>query len=135
MIKSKFCVSRFTVWNLSRPWTTSILLISGPQVQKFVRKILPVLQSWADQNENEVDICDPHLEKMLRKLYPGRQEECNNGSQHKIDHKIKRVNDHDGETQKENVTEDDRKAENETQECGFKIHEHHRNDGEHEQTK
>ena len=30
--------------------TISTLLISGPQVQRFVREILPVLQSWADQN-------------------------------------------------------------------------------------
>ena len=29
-------------------WTTSTLLINGPQVQRFVREILPVLQSWTD---------------------------------------------------------------------------------------
>ena len=116
--------------------TTSTLLINGPQVQRFVREILPVLQSWADQNEKEIDICDQHLEKMLRKVYPGRQMECSNSSQHEIDHKIKGVNDHNGETQEEeNVTQDDRKAENETQECDFKIHEHNRNDEEHEQIK
>ena len=75
----------------------------------------------------------PHLEKMLRKVYPGRQIECSNSSQHKIDHKIKGVNDPNGETQEEeNATQDDRKAENETQECEVKIHEHSRNDEEHE---
>ena len=112
--------------------TTSTLLINGPQVQRFVQEILPVLQSWADQNEKEIDICDQHLEKMLRKVYPGRQVECSNSSQHKIDHKIKGVNDHNGETQEEeNVTQDDRKAENETRECDFKIREHNRNDEEH----
>ena len=116
--------------------TTSTLLINGPQVQRFVREILPVLQSWADQNEKEIDICDQHLEKMLRKVYPGRQMECSNSSQHEIDHKIKGVNDHNGETQEEeNVTQDDRKAENETQECDFKIHKHNRNDEEHQQIK
>ena len=36
--------------------TTSTLLINGPQVQRFVQEILPVLQSWADQNEKEIDI-------------------------------------------------------------------------------
>ena len=30
--------------------TTSRLLINWPQVQRFVQEILPVLQSWADQN-------------------------------------------------------------------------------------
>ena len=73
---------------------------------------------------------------MLRKVYPGRQMECSNSSQHEIDHKIKGVNDHNGETQEEeNVTQDDREAENKTQECDFKIHEHNRNDEEHEQIK
>ena len=44
--------------------------------------------------------------------------ECSNSSQHEIDHKIKGVNNHNGETQEEEtVTQDDRKAENETQEC------------------
>ena len=53
--------------------TTSTLLINGPQVQRFVREILPVLQSWADQNEKEIDIYDQLLERKLRKAYPGRQ--------------------------------------------------------------
>ena len=98
--------------------TTSTLLINGPQVQRFVQEILPVLQSWADQNEKEIDICDQHLEKMLRKVYPGRQMECSNRTK-----------------EEENVTQDDRKAENETQEYDFKIHEHNGNDEEHEQIK
>ena len=73
---------------------------------------------------------------MLRKVYPGRQVQCDNSSQDKIDHKIKGVNDDNGETQEEgNITRDDRKTENETQECDFKIHEHNRNDEEHEQIK
>ena len=96
--------------------TTSTLLINGPQVQRFVQEILPVLQSWVDQNEKEIiDICDQHSEKMLRKVYPGRQMECSNSSQHETDHKIKGVNNHNGETQEEEtVTQYDRKAEHET---------------------
>ena len=62
---------------------TSTLLVNGHQVQRFVQEILPVLQSRAVQNEMEIDICDQHLEKILRKVYPGRQAECNNSSQHK----------------------------------------------------
>ena len=66
---------------------------------------MPGLQSWADQNEKETDICDQHMEKILRKVYPGRQVECNNNSQHKIDNKIKGLNDENGETQEEeNIT-------------------------------
>ena len=61
---------------------------------------------------------------------------CSNSSQHEIYHKIKGVNDHNGETQEEeNVNQDDRKAENETQECDFMIHKHNRNDEEHLQIK
>ena len=52
--------------------TTSTLLINGPQVQRFVQEI-PVLQSWADQNKKEIDICDQHFENMPRRVYPGRQ--------------------------------------------------------------
>ena len=70
-----------------------------------MREILPVLQSLVDQNEKEIGICDQHLEKMLKKIYPGRQVECNNSSQHEIDHKIKGVNDDTGENQEEeNIT-------------------------------
>ena len=98
--------------------TTSTLLINGPQVQRFVQEILPVLQLWADQNEKEIDICDQYLEKMLRKVYPGRQMECSNRTK-----------------EEENVTQDNKKAENEAQECDFKIREHNRNDEEHKQIK
>ena len=42
-------------------------------MQRFVREILPVLQSWADQNKKEIDICDQHFENMPRRVYPGRQ--------------------------------------------------------------
>ena len=66
-----------------------------------------------DQNKKEIDICDQHMEKMLRKIYQGRQVECINSSQHKINHIIKAVNDDNGEAQEEkNITQDDRKTEN-----------------------
>ena len=46
------------------------------------------------------------------------------------------VNDNKRETQEEgNIAQDNRETENETQECDFKIHEHNRNDEEHEQIK
>ena len=56
-----------------------------------MQEILPVLESWADQNKKEIGICDQHLEKILSKIYPGRQVECNISSQHKLDPKIKKV--------------------------------------------
>ena len=117
--------------------TTSMSLINGPQVQRFVQEILSVFKSWVDQNKKQIDICDQHLEKILRKVYPVRQVECNKGSQLKIDQKIKGINDDKGETQKEeeNITQNDRKTENETHEFDFRIHEHNRNDEEHEQNK
>ena len=57
-----------------------------------MREILPVLQSWTDQDQKEIDIWDQHFEKMLRKVYPARQVEYNNSSQHKIGHKVKGIN-------------------------------------------
>ena len=72
---------------------------------KDLWEILAVLQSLADQNEKEIDICDQHMEKMLRKIYSGRQVECIKSSQYKKDHKIKVVNDDNGEIQEEkNIT-------------------------------
>ena len=62
--------------------TNNALLINETKVQRFMQEILPVLQSWIDHNEKEIDICDQNV------VYPGRQVECNNTSQHKIDHKI-----------------------------------------------
>ena len=76
------------------------------------------------------------MEKILRKVYPGRQAECNNSSQDKIHQKIREVNYENGETQEEEkITQDDRKTENETQECDFKVYGYNRNDEEHEKNK
>ena len=74
---------------------------------------------------------------MLRMVYPGRQVECNKSSQHKLDYKMKRVNDEKRETKKEeeNITQNDKKTKREAQECDFKIHEHNSNDTEHELNK
>ena len=73
---------------------------------------------------------------MLRKVYPGRKVGCIKSSQHKIGHKTKGVNDYNEETQEEEIiTQDDRKTENKTQECDFKIHKYNRNDDKHEQNK
>ena len=74
----------------------------------------------------------------MTKVYPCRQVECNKSShKNKIDHKIKWVNNDNGETQKEgeNMTYNDSKTEIETPECDFRIHEHSRIDEEHEQNK
>ena len=85
--------SALPIFVMKKYRTTSTLLLNGPQEQRFVQEILPALQSLADQNEKEIEICDQHFEKMLRKV---RQIECSNSSQHKINHKQKGVNDHHG---------------------------------------
>ena len=52
------------------------------------------------------------MEKILRKVDPGRQVECKIKGQHKINCKIKRVNDDNGKTrEEENMTQDYRKTE------------------------
>ena len=55
-----------------------------------MQEVLPVPESRADQNKKEIDICDQHLEKILSKVYPVRQAECNISSKHKTDPKIKK---------------------------------------------
>ena len=62
--------------NISR--TTSTPLVNRLQKQRLVREILTVLQSRADQNKWETDICNQHLEKVLRKVYPGKKDRLQN---------------------------------------------------------
>ena len=58
----------------------------GPTYRDLSERYL--LQSCADQNENERNVCEQHLEKISRQVFPVRQVECNNSSQYKINHKI-----------------------------------------------
>ena len=37
-------------------YRTTSTLINGSQAQRFAQEILPVLQSWEDPNEKEIDI-------------------------------------------------------------------------------
>ena len=82
-----------------------------PKYRELCKRYYQYYNHGQIKNENEIDICDQHLEKMLKKVYPGRQVECSYSSQPEIDHKIKGVNDYNGETQEEeNITQDDRKS-------------------------
>lgn len=53
--------------------TTRSLLINGPQVQKFVQEILPIIQTWDQNNRTVINICDQKLERMLKKLVKDRR--------------------------------------------------------------
>ena len=65
------------------------------------------------------------MEKILRKIYPGRQIEFNIRSQQKIDRKIKGVKDDDGKNREnENIPQNDRKTEIKTEECELQIDDH-----------
>ena len=48
--------------------TKSSLLINGPQMQKFIVEVIPIVQLWALENKSAIDISDQKLKKVLSKL-------------------------------------------------------------------
>ena len=48
--------------------TKSSLLINGPQMQKFILDVIPIVQLWALENKSAIDISDQKLRKLLSKL-------------------------------------------------------------------
>ena len=48
--------------------TKSSFLINGPQVQKFLLELLPVVQSWATENTVDINIKDEKLKNVLSKM-------------------------------------------------------------------
>ena len=48
--------------------TKSSFLINGPQVQKFLLELLPVVQSWVDLNKVDINISDDKLKNVLSKM-------------------------------------------------------------------
>ena len=48
--------------------TKSSLLINGPQMQKFILEVIPIVQLWALENKSAIDISDQKLRKVLSKL-------------------------------------------------------------------
>lgn len=55
--------------------TTSSMMVNGPQVQKFIQEMVPVIQSWAQENQEELNMADKQLEKILKRLKIGNQAE------------------------------------------------------------
>ena len=48
--------------------TKSSLLINGPQMQKFILEVIPIVQLWALEDKSAIDISNQKLRKVLRKL-------------------------------------------------------------------
>ena len=48
--------------------TKSSLPINGPQLQKFILEVIPIVQLWALANKTAIDISDQKLKKVLSKL-------------------------------------------------------------------
>ena len=53
--------------------TKSSLLINGPQMQKFILEVIPIVQLWVLENKSAIDISDQKLKKVLRKLKTEQQ--------------------------------------------------------------
>ena len=48
--------------------TKSSLLINGPQMQKFISEVMPIVQLWALEDRPAIDVSDQKLKKVLSKL-------------------------------------------------------------------
>ena len=48
--------------------TKSILLINSPQMQKFIKEIIAIIQLWTLEKKTAIDISDQKLKKLLNKL-------------------------------------------------------------------
>ena len=48
--------------------TKSSLLINGPQMQKFIREVIPIIQLWELENKTAIDSSDQNLKVVLGKL-------------------------------------------------------------------
>ena len=46
--------------------TTSSFLVNGTQVQKFIQKVIPIIQSWAQYNQATIEVMDEKIEQVLR---------------------------------------------------------------------
>ena len=45
----------------------SSLLINGPQMQKFILEVIPIVQLWVPENKSAIDISDQKLKKVSSK--------------------------------------------------------------------
>ena len=48
--------------------TKSSLLINGPQMQKFISEVIPIVQLWALEDRSAIDVSDQKLKKVISKL-------------------------------------------------------------------
>ena len=44
------------------------LLIKGPQIQKFILEVIPIVQLWVLENKSAININDQRLKKVQNKL-------------------------------------------------------------------
>ena len=48
--------------------TTSSFLVNGTQVQKFIQKVIPMIQSWAQYNQTAIEVVDKKIQQVLREI-------------------------------------------------------------------
>ena len=47
--------------------TTINFLIKGTQVQKFIQKVMPMIQSWAQHNQKAIEVIDKKNTASIKK--------------------------------------------------------------------
>ena len=48
--------------------TTSSFLLNGTQVRKFIQKVIPMIQSWAQCNQTAMEVMDKKIQQVLREI-------------------------------------------------------------------
>ena len=55
-------------------------MVNGRQVQKFIKKVIPMMQSWAHYNQTAIEVMDKKIEQVLREIssqyFEGVEEYC-----------------------------------------------------------
>ena len=60
--------------------TTSSFLVNGTQVQKFIQKVILMIQSWTQYNQTAIEVVDKKMQQVLREIsaqyVEGAEEYC-----------------------------------------------------------
>ena len=67
-VKEKESRRNQVIYTINIYQTKSSLLINGPQMQKLILEVMPIVQLWELENKTEIAISDQKLKKVLSEL-------------------------------------------------------------------
>ena len=78
-VKEKESRRNQVIYTVNVYCTKSSLLMNGPQTQKFILEVIPIIQLWALENKTAINISDQKLMKVLGKLKVEQQQSKTEG--------------------------------------------------------